>query len=109
MGSHTLPYVVGTAATTAATTVILFCGLSTSDQTQAILSLSIHNNPVAATSGVDHGVTLFDRYNLVKNDNTKYKDHVETIYNFASNLLENIEDLPSDYSDVIDANFWDLM
>ena len=36
-------------------------------------------------------------------------DKVEIIHQFASNLLENIEDLEPEFSQVIDENYWDLI
>lgn len=35
--------------------------------------------------------------------------NIETIHRFASNILENIEDLDPEFSRVIDENYWDLI
>ena len=34
---------------------------------------------------------------------------LEAIHKFASNLLENIEDLDPEFSKVVDENYWDLI
>ena len=37
------------------------------------------------------------------------KKNIETIHKFSSNLLENIEDIPLEFSEAIDEKFWDLV
>lgn len=56
----------------------------------------------------DHGV-LYDSYTLIDNSCVKEKRNIEIIHKFSSNLLENIEDMPVEFSRAIDDNFWDLL
>jgi hypothetical protein len=45
----------------------------------------------------------------VTDENIEAIQKIEIIHKFASNLLENIEDLDPDFSKVIDENYWDLI
>jgi len=98
------PYVVGTAVTTA----ILACGVQTSAQMTPIQS-SVLNNGVPQVTEYINLARLFDRYKLITNDNFKQESQIETIHNFASNILENIEELPPEFSEAVDAHFWELI
>lgn len=101
MVSVKLPYVVGTAVTTA----ILFCGINTSEELSTTSHISMDN-----PEKIDHGVaSSFDRYKLLPVNNIKEKENIEVIHSFASKLLENIEDIPPEFSEAVDANFWDLI
>lgn len=42
-------------------------------------------------------------------DNIETLEQVETIHQFASNLMSNIEDLTPEFSKAIDENYWDLI
>jgi hypothetical protein len=100
MGLINFPHTVGTSVTT----VILFCGVSINDQSLALLQVKAASSQVQ----VSHGVS-FDRYTLVDNSYSQEKKNIETIHEFSSNLLENIEDIPLEFSEAIDENFWDLV
>lgn len=45
----------------------------------------------------------------IPNEKNEASKKIETIHKFASNLLENIEDLDPEFSKVIDENYWDLI
>lgn len=45
----------------------------------------------------------------VRDEREKAFQKMETIYKFASNLLENIEDLDPEFTKAIDENYWDLI
>lgn len=47
-------------------------------------------------------------YATISSSNTN-ADKLEIIHQFASTLLENIEDLDPEFSQVIDENYWDLI
>lgn len=48
------------------------------------------------------------QYNIT-NVNIDTFQNIETLHKFASNLLENIEDLDPEFSKAIDENYWDLI
>ena len=99
MNTNSFPYVVGTAVTT----VVLFCGANTSQYHYASTPM-----PSDEQVNIDLGIAQsFDRYTLISN--AEQQDNIEVIHNFAANLLENIEDIPADFSKAIDDNFWDLI
>jgi hypothetical protein len=50
-----------------------------------------------------------DSYTLLNNNNTGELEKIEVIHAFASNLLDHIEELPLEFSQAIDDNFWDLI
>lgn len=101
MNSITVPHVVGTAVSTA----ILFCGVAVYDNLPSV-SGSILND-YANSGSVDYGLSL-DRYQLLSKENIQ-KNNIEVIHGFASNLLENIEDIPAEFNEAVDRNFWDLV
>jgi len=101
MGLINFPHTVGTSVTTA----ILFCGVSINDQSLALLQVKTTSSSQVQVS---HGLS-FDRYTLVNNSYSQEKKNIETIHKFSSNLLENIEDIPLEFSEAIDENFWDLV
>lgn len=101
LNSISIPYVVGTAVTTA----ILFCGVSVSDQFSNIPSAAFRGSDIP--QNINYGLS-FDRYQLLSKDDTQ-RENIEIIHGFASNLLENIEDISADFSQAVDENFWDLI
>lgn len=101
MISTGFPYVVGTAVTTA----ILFCGINTSQHPYSVVSVPSDEGQIS----IDHGIAnSLDRYTLIPR-NIEQRDNIEVIHNFAVNLLDNIEDIPPEFSEAVDANFWDLI
>lgn len=96
--SHT----VGTAFTTA----ILFCGVAINDQTLALLQVIPCQPP--AQIGTTYGLT-YDRYTLNNESYSDERKNIEIIHKFASNLLANIEDMPLEFSEAVDDNFWELI
>lgn len=101
MGLINFPHAVGTSLTTA----ILVFGVSTNDETLALMQIQ-SSQPSQASS--NHGLS-YDRYTLINDSYTEEKRNIETIHEFSSNLLENIEDIPLEFSKVVDDNFWDLI
>jgi hypothetical protein len=102
MTTVTLQHVVGTAMTTA----ILFCGAPVTDQGN--FSITLPSEDSSSRKSIDYGLS-FDRYQILNNDEIAQQNDIEVIHGFASNLLENIRDLPPEYSELVDANFWDLI
>jgi len=101
MGLINFPHAVGTSVTTA----VLVCGVSVNDQILALMQIKDYQPSQASSS---HGLT-YDRYSLVNDNYVEEKINIETIHKFASNLLENIEDMPLEFSKAVDDNFWDLI
>ena len=101
MSSTGFPCVVGTAVTTA----VLFCGINTSLPPYSLLSVSSDEGQIS----IDHGIAnSLGRYTLIP-QNIEQRDNIEIIHNFAVNLLDNIEDIPPEFSEAVDAHFWDLI
>lgn len=51
----------------------------------------------------------FDYYQLVGKDQAVALEQIDTIHQFASNILDNIKDLDPEFSKTVDENFWDLI
>lgn len=48
------------------------------------------------------------QYEVVSED-ALLSQNIEAIHQFASNILENVEDLDPEFSELIDENYWDLI
>ena len=51
----------------------------------------------------------YDHYQLVQKEQSVALAQIDTIHKFATNLLDNIEDLDPEFSQTVDDNFWDLI
>lgn len=92
---------------TAITTAILSGGIAVDSYPQSVTQMK-HMEEMAE-SYQDYGIS-FDRYILLDaNERLSESEQIETLHIFASNILENIQTLPSEFSQIIDENFWDLV
>lgn len=91
----------------AITTAILSGGIAVDSYAQSVTQMK-HMEEMAQSSQ-DYGIS-FDRYILLDaSTRLSESDQIETLHFFASNILENIKPLPSEFSQLIDENFWDLV
>ena len=96
-----------TAVSSAITTLILVGGVAIDSQ-----AMSFPEMELAPENPTLHKIIpnlSFDRYKLIDNANFNEIKKIEIIHSFASNLIENIEELPLEFSQAIDDNFWDLI
>ena len=70
-------------------------------------SLNVEDYNLASQLPQNFGSAITS-YNSIS-DFSEISRKIETIHKFASNILENIEDLDADYSKAIDENYWDLI
>ncbi len=91
----------------AITTLILFGGVAIDSQAQALQQLDQQPDLVQHQE-VIQGLS-FDRYTLVNDANQIEMKQVEVIHTFASELLGHVEDIPLEFSEAVDENFWDLI
>jgi len=91
-------------ALTVTTTAALVGGYFASTVTP---SLNVEDYNLASQLPQNFGSALTS-YNSIS-DFSEISRQIETIHKFASNILENIEDLDADYSKAIDENYWDLI
>lgn len=59
------------------------------------------------TAGIKTGYE-HNPYYTVLEDREVMREQVETIHGFVSNLLENMQDLEPQYSQLVDEHFWEL-
>ena len=73
-------------------------------------SSNVTTKPFASSSQVDHGLSsLTEAYKITPKNSIFENEQVAIIHRFASNLIENIEDFPPEYSEIIDEHFWELI
>lgn len=58
-----------------------------------------------SSSWRDEAFNMSDIYNFHNEDNEK----INTIVSFTQNLLENSQDIESEFVDIVNDNFWDLI
>lgn len=71
---------------------------------------NIINPPSPSNCQVDHGLSyLTEPYSIIPKSSLFENEEINIMHGFASNLIENIEDLPPEYSEIIDEHFWELI
>lgn len=66
------------------------------------------NKPVYEIRTEDTTGNVLTQYRVLEETSEVFKK-IDAIHSFASNILENIEDIDPEFSKVIDENYWDLI
>ena len=89
------------------TAAVLFSGLA--GAVDAMPNIRFEQPPAVLNSiETEELGNILTKYS-VKDANFEEYKQIEVIHKFASNLLENIEDLDPEFSKLIYENYWDLI
>jgi len=85
----------------------------------SVLSSILYDKSLEPLEESKYGPDLYPKYyedwnhNAFKSDNYNFNyedsEKINTIITFAKNLLENSKNIESDFVDIVNDNFWDLI